>query len=133
MNEHALFVGWYDYVRAVGRLPLEAQVFKVWYFSLYSEKLDPAVDLTPYRTFFPNLKDKTRAYQKKDGAPLQPGIIIVMFLLPLMMIVIVVVVIVVVVMFAAAGVAAYELTIHKPTFQSGLLGRCGKRWRLGMW
>jgi hypothetical protein len=49
-----------------------------------------------------------------------------------MMIVIVVVVIVVVVMFAAAGVAAYELTIHKPTFQSGLLGRCGKRWRLGM-
>ena len=128
MNEHALFFFFFDYVRAVGHLPLEAQVFKVWYFSLYSEKLDPAVDLTPYRTFFPNLKDKTRAYQKKDGAPLQPGIIIVMFLLPLMMIVIVVVV-----MFAAAGVAAYELTIHKPTFQSGLLGRCGKRWRLGMW
>ena len=96
--------------------PSKPRCLRVWYFSLYSEKLDPAVDLTPYRTFFPNLKDKTRAYQKKDGAPLQPGIIIVMFLLPLMMIVIVV--IVVVVMFAAAGVAAYELTIHKPTFQS---------------
>ena len=27
VNEHALFVGWYDYVRAVGALPLEAQVF----------------------------------------------------------------------------------------------------------
>jgi hypothetical protein len=38
-NDHTLFVGWYDYANAAKRLPLEAQIFQVWYFSLYAEKL----------------------------------------------------------------------------------------------
>ncbi|QRM35444.1 hypothetical protein [Microvirga sp. VF16] len=39
VNDHTLFVGWYDYARASTSLPLEAQVFQVWYFAMYPEKL----------------------------------------------------------------------------------------------
>jgi hypothetical protein len=38
---HTLFIGWYDYMLAVGALPIEAQVFQIWYFALYPEKLNP--------------------------------------------------------------------------------------------
>src|SRR5690348_15385872 len=38
-NDHALFIGWYDYASAVGEMPIEAQAFHIWYFALYPEKL----------------------------------------------------------------------------------------------
>ena len=38
-NIHVLFLGWYDYALAVGTLPIEAQVFQVWYFARHPEKL----------------------------------------------------------------------------------------------
>jgi hypothetical protein len=41
MNVHSHFVGWYDYTVAIGELPIEAQVFQIWYFALYPEKLNP--------------------------------------------------------------------------------------------
>jgi hypothetical protein len=65
VNEHTLYVGWYDYFRAVGSLPLEAQVFKVWYLCLYPEKVDAEVDLTALRAVFPDLPSMARANQKK--------------------------------------------------------------------
>jgi hypothetical protein len=48
VNDQALFIGWYDYRLAVGALPIEAQVFQIWYFALYPEKLNPEVDTTTH-------------------------------------------------------------------------------------
>lgn len=64
-NDHALFVGWYDYVLAVGTMPIEAQAFQAWYFALYPDKLNPDIDAAPYETLFPNLKHYPRAEQKR--------------------------------------------------------------------
>jgi hypothetical protein len=48
-NDHALFVGWYDYALAVNVLPVEAQIFQVWYFALHPEKLNRAGCFLPRR------------------------------------------------------------------------------------
>ena len=64
VNDHTLFVGWYDYGLATGKLPIEAQVFEVWYFALSQEKLNPDFDITPYQGVFPNLASKQRTDQK---------------------------------------------------------------------
>jgi hypothetical protein len=63
-NDHSLFVGWYDYMLAVGSMPVEAQAFQAWYFALYPEKLDPNLDKSKYETLFPNLRDLSRKQQK---------------------------------------------------------------------
>ena len=65
VNDHTLFVGWHDYMLAVRALPIEAQIFQVWYFALYPEKLAPAVDTTQYQRNFPMLPSKPRADQKR--------------------------------------------------------------------
>jgi hypothetical protein len=52
-------------VLAAGTLPIEAQVFQVWYFALYPEKLSPDVDTAPHRRVFPDLSSKKRSDQKK--------------------------------------------------------------------
>src|SRR5215510_3577682 len=41
VNDHTLYIGWHDYMLAVGILPIEAQIFEAWYFALYLEKLNP--------------------------------------------------------------------------------------------
>jgi hypothetical protein len=64
MNNHALFIGWHDYLLATGNLPVEAQVFQVWYFALYPEKLNPSVDTRPHKRLFPDLKAKSRSARK---------------------------------------------------------------------
>jgi hypothetical protein len=64
-NDHMLFIGWYDYAFAAKALPVEAQVFQIWYFALYPEKLDPKFDRTPYRSTFPGLKRLSRQKQKQ--------------------------------------------------------------------
>jgi hypothetical protein len=65
MNIHVLFVGWHDYMLAIGSLPAEAQVFQIWYFALYQDKLDPDVDRTPFTRMFPDLKGKSSPERKK--------------------------------------------------------------------
>jgi hypothetical protein len=50
---------------AVGALPIEAQIFQVWYFALYPEKLKPEVDTTIHQKVFPMLPSKSRADQKR--------------------------------------------------------------------
>jgi hypothetical protein len=50
---------------ATGTLPPEAQAFQMWYFALYSDKLNPGVDSTPYERVFPNLKEKSAPERKK--------------------------------------------------------------------
>src|SRR5262249_6891256 len=65
VNDHTLFIGWYDYMLAVRALPIEAQIFQVWYFALYPEKLNPEVDTTIHQLHFPMLPSKSRADQKR--------------------------------------------------------------------
>ena len=39
MNDHVLYLGWHDYMLATTSLPVEAQVFQMWYFALYPQKI----------------------------------------------------------------------------------------------
>jgi hypothetical protein len=64
-NEHALFIGWYDYMMAVNQLPIEAQVFQIWYFALYPEKLAPGISSATYVDFFPAMNSIDRIEQKR--------------------------------------------------------------------
>lgn len=65
-NDHILFIGWYDYANAVGRLPIEAQAFQVWYFANYPEKLNDAADPEPFARLFPGIKDMGRSEKKRQ-------------------------------------------------------------------
>jgi len=64
VNDHMLFVGWYNYALAVRALPIEAQIFQAWYFALYPERLNPEVDTTIHQQVFPMLSSKSRTDQK---------------------------------------------------------------------
>jgi hypothetical protein len=64
-NDHALFIGWYDYALAVNKLPIEAQAYQIWYIALYPEKLDPKHSIDRYEKTFPNLRTKSRDEQKQ--------------------------------------------------------------------
>jgi hypothetical protein len=65
-NDHTLFVGWHDYMLATNMLPIEAQLFQVWYFALYPDKLNPKVDVSTYKKTFPKLRSLSRMDQKKE-------------------------------------------------------------------
>ena len=64
-NDHALFIGWYDYALAAKALPIEAQAHHVWYIALYPEKLDPKHSIERYEQIFPDLRAKSRDVQKQ--------------------------------------------------------------------
>ena len=64
-NDHALFIGWFDYALTMNVLPIEAQAHQVWYIALYPEKLDPKHSIDRYAQVFPNLRSKSRADQKQ--------------------------------------------------------------------
>lgn len=64
-NDHALLVGWYDYMIAVGHMPIEAQAFQMWYFAKFPEKLNSSVSAAPYQALFPALASLSRAGQKE--------------------------------------------------------------------
>lgn len=63
-NDHALFVGWYDFANASGRMPIETQVFEAWYFARFPEKVSKEVQLEPYLRLFPNIKNLRRSDAK---------------------------------------------------------------------
>lgn len=66
-NDHMLFVVWYDYMMSDAPLPIEAQVFQIWYFEMYPEKLDPQYVLAEGRTqVFPEIQTKPRSEQKRE-------------------------------------------------------------------
>jgi hypothetical protein len=64
-NDTALFVGWWDYMTLQKRLPVSAQVFQVWWYALNEEKLSPDADLGVVRTAFPDIRQQSRAEQKR--------------------------------------------------------------------
>lgn len=66
VNDATLFVVWYDYARGGEPLPIEAQIFQVWYFELYPEKLEATVIANDgITTEFPNLPNLRRQEQKR--------------------------------------------------------------------
>ena len=64
-NDHVLFVGWHDYASAVGCLPIEAQVFQVWYFANFPEKLAKEFPASNFDKFFPGILDMKRSDKKR--------------------------------------------------------------------
>src|SRR5262245_51610129 len=64
-NDVALFVGWWDYMKVQKRLPIAAQVFQIWWYALNEERLSPDADLGKIRTAFPDLRQQSRAEQKR--------------------------------------------------------------------
>jgi hypothetical protein len=64
-NDHALFIGWYDYALATQTMPIEAQVHQAWYLALHPIKLSQQHSAQPYEQLFPDLRSRPRAEQKR--------------------------------------------------------------------
>jgi hypothetical protein len=65
VNDHTLFVVWYDYCQANLPLPIEAQVFQVWYYAMYPEKLASSEASASSQRLFGNLADLSRDTKKQ--------------------------------------------------------------------
>lgn len=63
-NDLALVIGWYDYLRATGKMPIEAQAQQAWFFALHPEKLAARHSPEKYEELFPGLRTKSRTEQK---------------------------------------------------------------------
>ncbi len=64
-NDHALFIGWYDYAAAIGCMPIEAQAFQVWYFANYPEKLTEDFPTADIEKMFPSISTMKRSDKKR--------------------------------------------------------------------
>jgi hypothetical protein len=65
-NDHALFVGWGDYLLLVGKCPVEVQAFQVWYYARYPEKLIRGTAAIEHAVkLFPDLRSNSRSEQKR--------------------------------------------------------------------
>ena len=65
VNDHSLFIGWWDYQKLTERLPLAAQAFQCWYYALYEDKVRPDFDLSKVRKVFPAITTMSRVDQKR--------------------------------------------------------------------
>jgi hypothetical protein len=52
-NDTALFIGWTDYARATGTMPIEAQVHQAWFLAKHPDKLNPMHSKEPYERLSP--------------------------------------------------------------------------------
>lgn len=64
-NDVVLFLGWWDYQAITKRLPVEAQVFQVWWYGINDKDMYPGEMREKVRTFFPNIMADDRAQQKR--------------------------------------------------------------------
>lgn len=64
-NDGVLFMGWLDYLLLVKRLPVEVQVFQVWWYATNERRMNPAADPTPWRAVFPGISADNRTEQKR--------------------------------------------------------------------
>lgn len=64
-NDHALFIGWYDYVGATNVMPIEAQVHQAWYLAMHPDKLASQFPPDLFEPIFPNLSKRPRSEQKR--------------------------------------------------------------------
>ena len=65
-NDLALVIGWADYHRATGKIPIEAQVQQAWYFALHPEKHGAPELAQKSLIAFPDLQTKSRTEQKRQ-------------------------------------------------------------------
>lgn len=64
-NDTPLFLGWLDYMNVMKRLPVEVQVFQVWWYCTNEERMNPASDPAIWRSVFPKIAGQPRAEQKR--------------------------------------------------------------------
>ena len=64
-NDAVLFMGWLNYMAVVKRLPIEVQVFQVWWYATDERRMSEKVDPTLWQTLFPNIAADTRRDQKR--------------------------------------------------------------------
>ena len=64
-NDGVLFMGWLDYQSLTKQLPVEVQVFQVWWYATNEKSLAPDVDPTPFREVFPDIMTFERKEQKR--------------------------------------------------------------------
>ncbi|TAX22776.1 hypothetical protein ELI02_28025 (plasmid) [Rhizobium leguminosarum] len=64
-NDAVLFSGWIDYLLVTKRLPVEAQVFQVWWYATNPDSMNPDVDPSPWQTIFPKIDARPRPEQKR--------------------------------------------------------------------
>lgn len=48
-NDAVLFMGWLDYMQVVRKLPIEVQVFQIWWYALNPDKMSPNADPRPWQ------------------------------------------------------------------------------------
>jgi len=65
VNDHMLFVVWYDYSAAGLSLPIPAQVFQVWYYAMYPEKLSSTGPDDVAVSIFGEIRKLNRRSQKR--------------------------------------------------------------------
>ncbi|MCA2407502.1 hypothetical protein [Rhizobium leguminosarum] len=64
-NDAVLFGGWLDYLLVTKRLPVEAQVFQVWWYATNPKSMNPDVDPSPWQSLFPKIDMQSREEQKR--------------------------------------------------------------------
>ena len=64
-NHALLFIGWSDLLAATGKVPIEVQVFQVWFYASYPEKLAAKEDANRLSSAFPGLLDLSRQERKR--------------------------------------------------------------------
>ena len=64
-NDVSLFVGWDDYSKYTKKLPIEVQVFQVWWYATNEERLADDVDIERIRSAFPDIMQLDRREQKR--------------------------------------------------------------------
>lgn len=64
-NDAVLFGGWLDYQLLTKRLPVEVQVFQVWWYATNEQRMNPNSDPTPFRKVFPKIAEHDRNEQKR--------------------------------------------------------------------
>ena len=64
VNDHTLFITWYDFGIAGNPLPIEAQVFQIWYFAMYPDKLEKGEPDSVASAIFGDIAQLKRRDQK---------------------------------------------------------------------
>ena len=64
-NDAVLFMGWLDYLLLEKRLPVEAQVFQVWWYATNPSSMNADTDTKPWESVFPNISKQSRQEQKR--------------------------------------------------------------------
>ena len=63
-NHAPLFIGWSDLLAAMGKCPVEVQVFQAWFYASYPEKLAAEDDAKRFSSAFPGLLSLSRRERK---------------------------------------------------------------------